>query len=128
MTKQYLAYLKSTDWQQKRRKKLNRKGRLKRRCAICGSRDNLDIHHLIYRTPLSAARQNDLRVLCRRCHGLTHDLIRSGVLKFGNRKPNRRFTLTFRAVHAELLKQEAHAQSVALNKLDDWQDSHLSSI
>jgi 5-methylcytosine-specific restriction endonuclease McrA len=94
----YSDYLKSLDWQEKRSQKLNRKGGKLKRCAICASVDQLQVHHLIYRDRLEDANQNDLRVLCRECHQTVHHLHRQGLLTFANRNPNSRFTLTKTAV------------------------------
>ena len=90
----YQDYLRSPDWQQKRRQKLDRYGGTKRQCAVCASTQRLDVHHLIYRRDLTQTLQADLRVFCRRCHDLTHDLIRSGALRFTTDNTDARFAKT----------------------------------
>jgi len=94
MNSTYRWYLTSKDWQQKRRKKLNRCGGTRKRCAICGATEQLDIHHLRYERDLTAVKQCDLRVLCRTCHDVAHDLMRVGILTFTSENHHHRFTLT----------------------------------
>ena len=74
----YKDYLKTEDW---RKKKELKKLRAKNRCAFCGDEENLDTHHLQYKN-LFDVRSGDLRFLCRRCHYLTHDLMKEGKIKF----------------------------------------------
>lgn len=93
----YKDYLKSDDWKQKRTIKRKRRNQ----CAICNSKDNLDIHHLNYRD-LFDVEQSDLRVLCRRCHFLAHDLYKTGKFKFKSTNHNSRFVLIKTAVKKEL--------------------------
>lgn len=94
----YADYLKSPDWRKKRNQKLNRQGGKKRRCAICADTKNLHVHHLVYREKLEEAEPNDLRIFCAQCHETAHRLFSEGILKFPNRDPNSRFTLTKTAV------------------------------
>lgn len=73
----YREYLKSEDWKKKRNKKLCKK----RRCWICWEVKNLDVHHLFYKNWYDV-ENSDLRVLCRRCHYKTHDLMKDWVINF----------------------------------------------
>lgn len=41
------------------------------RCEFCGSKNELDVHHIHYRS-LGAEQPTDLVVLCRDCHRGTH--------------------------------------------------------
>jgi 5-methylcytosine-specific restriction endonuclease McrA len=103
----YNDYLKSKDWREKKTSKHNRKGGLKKRCAICGSREKLDVHHLSYKKELQAVEQKDLRIFCRRCHYLAHKLFKEGKIVFKNDNHHSRFALTKNAIKRELgLKQE----------------------
>ena len=102
MNTKYREYLKSSDWQQKRRQKLTRRQGSKRRCAICAATEHLDIHHLSYRKDLTAVRQCELRVLCRTCHDCAHELMKRGTLTFTSRNHHHRFTLTKTAVKKAL--------------------------
>ena len=97
----YQDYLNSPDWHQKRRQKL-RKGPANRRCAICGSTQRLQVHHVIYRADLTKTRQSELRVLCRRCHFVTHRLVDSGVLRLTTTNVKARFAQTKAAVSEAL--------------------------
>lgn len=93
MNQRYAAYLASDDWRTKRNRK-----RVGRRCAICGSSSQLDVHHLRYAADLTTIEQKDLRVLCRRCHEIAHELLLSGALVFHNSNHHSRFALTKTAV------------------------------
>lgn len=93
----YQEYLRSEDWQTKRREKLKRTSR----CAICAATTNLDVHHLNYRDLFNVAL-SDLRVLCRPCHTLAHGLHRTGCLRFTSTNHHSRFALTKAAVKAAL--------------------------
>jgi 5-methylcytosine-specific restriction endonuclease McrA len=94
---EYGEYLRSEDWLTKRYlKKLKAK-----QCGICGSRKNLDVHHLNYRN-LYDVELSDLRVLCRRCHFLAHDLHRAGKIRFTSTNHHSRFALIKTAVKKEL--------------------------
>ena len=93
----YSDYLKSEDWHTKRGIKYSSgKG-----CAICSSKDNLNIHHLNYRN-LTDVSQSDLRILCRRCHKLAHNLYKKGKIRFKSDNHHSRFTLIKTAVKKEL--------------------------
>jgi 5-methylcytosine-specific restriction endonuclease McrA len=72
---QYREYLKSDDWKKKRAKKNPQ------RCGVCASTENLDVHHIHYRNLLDV-EMSDLRVLCRTCHSVFHELERSGKIHF----------------------------------------------
>ena len=76
MDEAYADYLRSDTWQEKRERVLNRDNR---RCRICGSRDALRAHHLIYRSgvPLGEEPDDDLITLCERCHHDVHALEKS---------------------------------------------------
>lgn len=79
MNKQeYQAYLRSDHWKALREAKHKR---CKRgvRCGICGSEDRVQTHHLQYRNIYDVVT-SDLRLLCDRCHGLAHELMREGIL------------------------------------------------
>jgi len=103
----YADYLKSDDWKKKRSLKLRKQDR----CVICGAREHLDVHHMVYRN-LYDVKQSDLRVLCRRCHYLAHDLIRLGSIRYGKSSVNNCFLKTKREVLAVI----GHEAKPALNK------------
>lgn len=97
----YKQYLSGSDWINKRVTKLERKNGEKRRCAICSSKTNLDVHHLNYRN-LYDVEQSDLRVLCRRCHFLAHNLHKRGAFRFTSENQHSRFERIKAAVKREL--------------------------
>ena len=65
----YDDYLCSPEWKYKRMKKLTSSGHI---CKHCGSKENLDIHHLTYER-LGRELDEDLLVLCRDCHSKIHN-------------------------------------------------------
>lgn len=60
----YLDYLNSSEWQRARLQALTR---AKYRCQVCGERIWLQVHHVTY-TNLGHEAEEDLTVLCWRCH------------------------------------------------------------
>lgn len=100
---QYRKYLKSNDWKRKRLKKRSRRDR----CAICGDTRHLDVHHLNYRN-WTDVTMSDLRVLCRRCHELAHDLLRRGVIVYRSENHHHRFVVTKNALHRYLRPEDMH--------------------
>lgn len=67
------GYLKSEHWQNLRLQKL---ARSKGTCAVCSvNKWGNDVHHIYYPKSLYDTQLDDLRVLCRRCHKLVHELL-----------------------------------------------------
>lgn len=64
----YAAYLRSRDWQDRRRRVLSRDGW---RCVRCRSKRNLHVHHRWY-SPLGAEPLKSLETLCEKCHKRVH--------------------------------------------------------
>lgn len=93
----YEQYLQSPHWKKTRARKRKRTNK----CGICGATQHLDVHHLNYRH-LTDVKMSDLRVLCRRCHQLTHDLHRMGVYRFKNDEHNHRWAVMKNAVKLHL--------------------------
>lgn len=73
------VYLKSPEWKEIRSRK---ESKTAKRCGICLSTEQIDLHHLFYRKELAQTETSDLRWLCRRCHELAHKLINNGAIKF----------------------------------------------
>lgn len=94
---EYKQYLLSDDWLTKRYKKKLRA----KQCAICNSKDELHVHHLNYKN-LVDVELSDLRVLCRRCHFLAHELHKAGKYKFRSTNHHSRFSILKAAVKKEL--------------------------
>lgn len=66
------TYLKSDHWQNLRLKKLAIEDAC---CNLCHTRNlSNDLHHVRYRK-LWDVRPSDLRVLCRRCHDIVHEVL-----------------------------------------------------
>ena len=93
----YKDYLNTEDWKEKRKNKYQKQ----RRCAICASESNLNVHHLNYKDLVNVTN-SDLRVLCQRCHYLTHDLYKRGKFKFRSDNHHSRFAIIKTAVKKEL--------------------------
>lgn len=65
----YANYLKSEHWKSKRAEALRHHGG---KCSVCGSRDDLQVHHKHYGS-LKHETMNDLQILCRGCHENAHE-------------------------------------------------------
>lgn len=63
---EYEAFLKSYQWLQVIRPRIFKRDRY--RCRACGSRHNLQIHHVCYDDPLGQERDSFLITLCDDCH------------------------------------------------------------
>jgi len=66
---EYKEYLKTEHWKEVRKSKRIKK----HHCAICGSKECLQVHHLNYDC-LWKETTGDLRLLCDNCHKLVHTL------------------------------------------------------
>lgn len=65
----YSRYLRSPHWKAKRLEALEHYGN---RCSVCGSRDDLQVHHKHYGS-LKHEAMNDLEILCVGCHENAHE-------------------------------------------------------
>jgi 5-methylcytosine-specific restriction endonuclease McrA len=68
-TPEYLAYLLSDTWRRKRQRKFKQVGR---KCELCGSVRQLEVHHLHYDS-LGKEKLADLQVLCVTCHPIADE-------------------------------------------------------
>jgi hypothetical protein len=93
----YTEYLRSDHWKGLRQKKRKNGAR----CGICAATENIDTHHLLYKN-LFDVETSDLRLLCRRCHFLTHDLMRAGKIRFPSTSHHSRFVILKAAVKKHL--------------------------
>jgi 5-methylcytosine-specific restriction endonuclease McrA len=66
--REYRRYLKTEEWRTRRQAAVERARGF---CADCGSRENLDVHHLTYKRR-GSERASDLVALCRACHKERH--------------------------------------------------------
>lgn len=95
---EYGKYLKSEHWEEIKRSK-TAKG--KKRCSICATETQIDLHHLNYKK-IFDVQLEDLRWLCRRCHFTAHELINNGTLIFYSENHHSKFALTKIAVKKKL--------------------------
>ena len=65
----YKEYLKTDHWKEVRNKALYR---AKYKCQLCSSKENLNVHHNTYENR-GQEKDQDLVVLCQKCHGKFHD-------------------------------------------------------
>jgi 5-methylcytosine-specific restriction endonuclease McrA len=61
---QYLGYMRSQEWRNRRQRALARAGY---RCQVCGGKSGLQVHHVSYAN-LGHEQDEDLTVLCSDCH------------------------------------------------------------
>ena len=94
---EYADYLKSNDWKHKRAQKVSKRYR----CGICGDTNNVHVHHLNYKN-LMDVKQIDLRKLCKRCHFLSHKLMKSGKIVFRNDNHHSQWAILKAAVKKKL--------------------------
>lgn len=66
---EYLAYLRSPQWQAKRARILTTRGH---RCEVCHHAERLSLHHLSY-ARLYDELDADLLVVCESCHAAMHN-------------------------------------------------------
>lgn len=73
---EYKAYLQSDHWQETRKKRIavdNGK------CAICGTPNHLQVHHISYDRKGEENVDYDLITLCRDCHQSVHEVINNKI-------------------------------------------------
>lgn len=68
ISSQYKAYLRTPEWKSTRAAAIRR---AQGRCQHCGTKDNLQVHHLNYER-LYHELPEDLVVLCKTCHAQAH--------------------------------------------------------
>lgn len=69
-SREYLSYLASDEWEDIRQAKLNKVGRA---CEMCKATSNLQVHHKDYDQGFGYETEQDLIVLCDRCHKKEHE-------------------------------------------------------
>jgi hypothetical protein len=97
MKEDYQQYLESPHWLTLRYLKRLRA----RQCGVCAARRELHVHHLNYRN-LTDVELSDLRVMCRRCHFLAHELFRAGAFRFDSTNHHHRWARIKAAVKKHL--------------------------
>lgn len=74
MDDKYKKYLESNEWANKKEQIYNKRGK---KCIICGSEYNLNVHHLNYET-IYCEEINDFYnviVVCEKCHKKLHEML-----------------------------------------------------
>lgn len=66
----YSAYLHSEHWRALKVRCFRLRGH---RCEVCHSRHRIEGHHLTYREPLESCTEDDVMILCHRCHATAHN-------------------------------------------------------
>lgn len=69
LTDEYYAYMASDQWALKRAAAL---ARVRYTCQRCGGRHKLEVHHRTYERFGGDEHNEDLEVLCERCHDAEH--------------------------------------------------------
>ena len=67
--KNHSDYLQSAHWKETRKKRLEIDGY---KCAVCGSTESLNVHHLSYKRIGDEDVESDLVTLCHPCHAMLH--------------------------------------------------------
>lgn len=74
----YQGYLNSEHW--RRTRNAFGGGKMKRRCFLCHSKENIVVHHKRYDN-LGFEKRADLRYLCETCHNKIHKYKLEDILK-----------------------------------------------
>lgn len=106
----YRKYLSSSHWK-------NLKKKLPNYCAVCGTAENLETHHLFYRQHWSDSRTIDLLRLCHECHRITHSLLSEGKI-LRAKTP----TMLLMAVRKFRSETPGLAKKVKISKIEYAQD------
>ena len=106
----YLKYLDSVEWAKIKVDMLMLTGG---RCEVCGSKRNLQLHHLSYDN-LYCEEPDDLILLCSKCHMKEHGI------KFGRKKKKKRKYKPGRASRSRRKERAAKAikkEAARLNRI-----------
>lgn len=69
--REYDTYISSEEWENKKKECFALKGKM---CQFCGSITDLHVHHATYKNLKKEDVENDLYVLCNKCHFQYHKL------------------------------------------------------
>ena len=92
----YKSYLNSSHWKEKRKEF---KKCYIRACVICGTNENIELHHITYKN-IGKERLSDLCFLCRDCHESVHNKTK--------KVPGNNIIKTFRRNHVGLVIPEQY--------------------
>ena len=93
----YKSYLNSSHWKEKRKEF---KKCYIRACVICGTNENIELHHITYKN-IGKERLSDLCFLCRDCHESVHNKTK--------KVPDNSIIKTFRRNHVGLVIPKQYA-------------------
>lgn len=68
----YKEYLRSKEWAAIRKRVRSHPSPLWKQCRVCGSHENLNIHHNSYKSLGKGPKLDSLVILCRSCHKWVH--------------------------------------------------------
>ena len=80
-TMPYADYLRTHHWQRVREAAIDR---ARHRCQLCNYASQLQVHHRTYERR-GSEREDDVIVLCKRCHETFHDVTPNGVFTYKRR-------------------------------------------
>ena len=124
----YREYMQSAEWSAVRRIALHHSGR---KCALCGSQRNLEVHHRNYEA-LFEETLEDLTVLCRGCHSSHHGKIASlppqSVQRWVESVAIHYPAYRSAAESAEIVRIDSDAMFVVREQLSDVADEDLASF
>jgi hypothetical protein len=83
---EYRKYLNSMKWAGIRAGIISSRGC---RCESCGSKEQLQVHHLRYPKVWGEEKPEDLQVLCRKCHCAAHGIKYKPDTKWHHKERNR---------------------------------------
>lgn len=83
-TEEYFQYMSSPEWKAKKEQRIKIDAG---RCQMCGSAENLNVHHVTYRTFGRENPWTDLICLCQSCHKNVHVMMCRITGKDENGKP-----------------------------------------
>lgn len=69
--RKYSTHLKSDKWKAFKLRIIAKRGAMCERCGTSGHSVRLDLHHISY-TNVGREREEDVKLLCHRCHQLMH--------------------------------------------------------
>ena len=115
----YNVYLQGEHWKLMRRL---RREVDNEKCAVCGSRDKLNVHHKTYER-IGAEKLGDLITLCYECHGKYHDKLGKG--NFSVQQKNTIESFQKKEDLSGFKVEEDYAALAVTNKTFDDYDLHL---
>ena len=79
-SEKYLNYIQSDAWKDKAAQRRKIDGN---KCALCGSKRKLQVHHLTYESLTNEDVEKDLITLCQDCHNKAHEIKDDTIIGIG---------------------------------------------